>query len=55
MMKSMKKFLGKKLTEKPDKTPEEEDMLDLLMNGGSRVSPEKLEPVLNWWAENKNL
>ena len=31
-----------------DKTAEEQDMLDLLLNGGSRVSAENLRPVLEW-------
>lgn len=48
MMSTMKRTLGKKLGEKPDKTAEEQDMLDLLLNGGSRVSEENLRPVLEW-------
>lgn len=48
MMSTMKRTLGKKLAEKPDKTAEEQDMLDLLLNGGSRVSEENLRPVLEW-------
>ncbi|MEA4955706.1 MAG: hypothetical protein VB096_09390 [Pseudoflavonifractor sp.] len=48
MMSTMKRIVGKKLTAKPDKTLEEQDMLDLLLNGGSRVSEENLRPVLEW-------
>lgn len=55
MMQMMKKFGGKKLEQKTDRTPDESDMLDLLKNGGSRVSAENLSPVISWWNENKNL
>lgn len=48
MMNTMKRTVGKKLAAKPDKTPEEQDMLDLLLRGGSRVSEENLRPVLEW-------
>ena len=48
MMNAMKRTVGKKLAEKPDKTADEQDMLDLLLHGGSRVSEENLRPVLEW-------
>lgn len=48
MMQVMKKTVGKKLAEKPDRTPDEEEMLDLLLHGGSRVSEENLAAVLEW-------
>lgn len=48
MMRAMKGTLGKKLEEKPDKTEEEQDMLSLLLNGGSRVSEENLRSVLEY-------
>ncbi len=35
------------------KTPEEEDMLDLVANGGNRVSEKNLESVLKWYQEQK--
>lgn len=53
MMKTMIKAVGGKLANKPDKTPTEIDMLDILQNGGSRVSKEKLSPVVAWYNENK--
>ena len=53
MMKTMAKAVGGKLANKPDKTPTEIDMLDLMINGGSRVSEEKLSPVIAWYNENK--
>lgn len=49
MMSAMKRSMGKKLAEKPDKTAEELDMLDLLQNGGNRVSEEHLSPVIAWY------
>ena len=49
MMTVMKNTVGKSLARKPDRTPDEDTMLDLLENGGSRVSPENLSPVLDWY------
>ena len=51
MMSTMKLTVGKKLAAKPDKTADEQDMLDLLINGGSRVSEENLRPVLEWYGK----
>lgn len=48
MMSTMKRTMGKKLAAKPDKMADEQDMLDLLLHGGSRVSEENLRPVLEW-------
>ena len=50
MMTVMKKTAGKGLAEKENRTPEEGAMLDLLTNGGSRVSEENLAAVLEWLA-----
>lgn len=49
MMLVMSKTVAKKLAAKPDRTPDEEDTLDLFQNGGSRVSLENLKPVLAWF------
>ena len=49
MMTVMKNTVGKSLDRKPDRTPDEDTMLDLLENGGSRVSPENLSSVLDWY------
>lgn len=51
MMLVMSKTVAKKLAAKPDRTPDEDDMLDLFQNGGSRVSLENLRPVLEWYQE----
>ena len=49
MMSVMSKMVVKKLAAKTDRTPDEEDTLDLFRNGGSRVSLENLKPVLEWY------
>ena len=49
MMLVMSKTVVKKLAAKPDRTPDEEDMLDLFQNGGNRVSRENRRPVLAWY------
>lgn len=49
MMLVMSKTVAKKLAARPDRTPDEEDMLDLFQNGGNRVSLENLRPVLAWY------
>lgn len=48
MMNAMVRGAGKKLAEKADKTPEERDMLELMLHGGDRVSVQSLVPVLDW-------
>jgi len=48
MMQIMKSTAGKGLSEKTDRTPMEEDMLDLLTNGGSRVKEENLKDIIDW-------
>ena len=49
MMSVMSKTVAKKLAAKSERTPDEEDTLDLFRNGGSRVSLENLKPVLEWY------
>lgn len=49
MMTVMKNTVGKSLARKPDRTPDEDTMLDLLENGGSRVSAENLGSLLDWY------
>ena len=49
MMLVMSKTVAKKIAAKPDRTPDEEDMLDLFQNGGNRVRLENLGPVLAWY------
>lgn len=51
MMGMMVKTAGKALAEKADRTPEEDDMLDLMMNGGSRVSMENLSEPIKWYEQ----
>ena len=49
MMTVMKNTVGKSLSKKPDRTPDEDTMLDLLQNGGSRVSADNLSSLLDWY------
>lgn len=49
MMKIMVKTAGKSLSEKKDRTPEEDDMLDMMFHGGKRVKLENLTAVLEWY------
>lgn len=55
MMSMMVKTAGKALAEKADKTPEETDMLDLMRNGGSRVSMENLSEPIKWYEQIRKL
>lgn len=49
MMEVMVKTAGKGLSGKVDRTPEEDDMLDMMLHGGERVKAENLSAVLNWY------
>ena len=50
MMEIMVKTAGKGLAEKSDRTPEEDDMLDMMRCGGERVKKENLSAVLDWYS-----
>ena len=50
MMEIMVKTAGKSLAEKTDRTPEEDDMLDMMLHGGERVKAENLSAVLDWYS-----
>ena len=49
MMEIMVKATGKSLAAKKDRTPEEDDMLDMMLHGGERVRIENLSAVLDWY------
>ena len=49
MMEVMVKTAGKALADKKDRTPEEDDMLDMMRNGTNRVSLNNLKTVLDWY------
>ena len=51
---SLEVATAKKLAEKPDRTPEEDDLLDLLTKGGSRVSMCRLEGPVRWYLEEQH-
>ena len=50
MMEIMVKTAGKALAEKKVRTPEEDDMLDMMRCGGERVKAENLGAVLDWFS-----
>lgn len=50
MMEIMVKTAGKGLAEKGDRTPEEDDMLDMMRCGGERVKEGNLGAVLDWYS-----
>lgn len=47
------KTAGKQLAAKAQRTPEEEDVLELMQHGGARVSPDQLHAVLDWYNAQK--
>ena len=49
MMEIMVKAAGKRLAAKKDRTPAEDDMLNMMLHGGERVKAENLSAVLNWY------
>lgn len=53
MMKMMVKKVGKTLAEKKDRTPDEEDMLDMMTRNGKRVSEKNLESIAAWYQAEK--
>lgn len=50
-MNAMVKVSGKALQKKENKTEEEEEMLDMMLHGGNKVSINNLKEVLNWYKE----
>ena len=50
MMEIMVKTAGEGLAEKKDRTPEEDDMLDMMRCGGERVKEGNLGAVLDWYS-----
>lgn len=37
------------MADKSDRTPEEDDMLDMMLNGSERVKDENLKYIINWY------
>ena len=52
MMLMVTSTAGKALAEKIDRTPEEDDLLELMKHGGSRVSIENLSAPIQWCRQN---
>ena len=53
MMEIMVKTAGRSLAEKRGRTPEEDDMLDMMLRGGERVRAGNLSAVLDWYNEQR--
>lgn len=53
MMEIMVKTAGKGLAEKKDRTPEEDNMLGMMLHGGERVKIGNLSAVLDWYSAQK--
>ena len=49
MMNVMIKTAGKALADKTDRTPEEDDMLDMIVNGSERVKAGNLRYIIDWY------
>lgn len=49
MMKVMVKTAGKGLAEKTDRTPDEDRMYEMMMQGGDYVSEDNLAAVIDWY------
>ena len=49
MMDVMIRTAGKALANKPDRTPEEDEMLEMMRHGGDHVAVEHLADVLTWY------
>ena len=49
MMNVMVKTAGKALADKSDRMPEDDDMLDMMMNGSERVKAENLKHIIDWY------
>ena len=49
MMNVMVKTAGKALADKSDRTSEDDDMLDMMMNGSERVKAENLKHIIDWY------
>ena len=49
MMNVMVKTAGKGLANKTDRTPAEDDMLDMMVNGGKRVSLQNMKAITEWY------
>ena len=49
MMEIMVKTVAKVWPQRKDRTPEEDDMLDMMLHGGERVKAENLSAILDWY------
>ena len=54
MMEIMVKTAGKGLKTKQNRTPEEDDMLDMMLHDGKRVRVQNLRDILEWYIKQKD-
>lgn len=54
MMSVMQKTVGKGLADKKDKTPEDEEFLELMVNNGNKVSEDNLTELIQWYNNTMN-
>lgn len=47
------KTAGKRLAAKAQRTPEEDNVLELMQHGGERVGIDQLSAVLDWYSTQK--
>lgn len=52
MMQTMKKTVEKQLEGKENRLAEEDDMRNLLLHGGNKVSADNLSEILSWYKQN---
>ena len=48
MMELMVKSVGKTLSDKENRTADEDDMLDMMLRGGNRVTAQNLRALEDW-------
>lgn len=53
MMFCMQKTVGKSLAKKQNRTADEDQMLDMMMNGADLVNAENLKDLLDWYRTNQ--
>jgi len=52
-LKIMVKNVGQELSAKKDRTPDEDDMLDMMLHGENRVNIDNLRDILGWYKAQK--
>jgi len=53
MMEVMVKTVGKKLASKENRTPEEDEIVEMMLHGGDWIKAEYLKAVLEWYQKER--